>query len=249
MSDVSQGPGWWQASDLRWYPPEQHPEVVAILQVDAPRRVLKRLTHVILRQRPRRQATSATSSANPTPMPIKHENNEKPPDSEYPAATEACDTSGGSGWWLATDGKWYPLERHPIFANPAATPRPTPEADYRTVAPGWYRDPGNPNLARYWDGTILSEERRPGATPPHHPIGSPPPSSPPPSRPCTTPSVIEALNDFSTLLESRLAHGVLTTEDSVRSSSLRHCAVTAWNPSRLYSNIPIPRFTTLASTA
>src|SRR5579872_6222317 len=25
MSDVSGGPGWWQASDGRWYPPEQHP--------------------------------------------------------------------------------------------------------------------------------------------------------------------------------------------------------------------------------
>ena len=23
MSDVSQGPGWWQASDGKWYPPEQ----------------------------------------------------------------------------------------------------------------------------------------------------------------------------------------------------------------------------------
>lgn len=27
MSDVSQGPGWWQASDGRWYPPEQVPGV------------------------------------------------------------------------------------------------------------------------------------------------------------------------------------------------------------------------------
>jgi hypothetical protein len=26
MSDVSQGPGWWQASDGKWYSPEQHPE-------------------------------------------------------------------------------------------------------------------------------------------------------------------------------------------------------------------------------
>jgi hypothetical protein len=26
MSDVSQGPGWWQASDEKWYPPEQHPD-------------------------------------------------------------------------------------------------------------------------------------------------------------------------------------------------------------------------------
>jgi hypothetical protein len=25
MSDTSQGEGWWQASDGRWYPPEQHP--------------------------------------------------------------------------------------------------------------------------------------------------------------------------------------------------------------------------------
>jgi hypothetical protein len=25
MSDTSQGEGWWQASDLKWYPPETHP--------------------------------------------------------------------------------------------------------------------------------------------------------------------------------------------------------------------------------
>jgi len=25
MSDVAQGPGWWQASDGLWYPPERHP--------------------------------------------------------------------------------------------------------------------------------------------------------------------------------------------------------------------------------
>ncbi|MEM9521599.1 MAG: hypothetical protein AAGA37_19980 [Actinomycetota bacterium] len=26
MSDVSQGDGWWQASDGKWYAPEQHPD-------------------------------------------------------------------------------------------------------------------------------------------------------------------------------------------------------------------------------
>ncbi len=26
MSDASQGPGWWQASDGKWYAPEQHPD-------------------------------------------------------------------------------------------------------------------------------------------------------------------------------------------------------------------------------
>ena len=25
MSDTSQGPGWWIASDIRWYAPEQYP--------------------------------------------------------------------------------------------------------------------------------------------------------------------------------------------------------------------------------
>lgn len=28
MSEVSGGPGWWQASDLKWYPPERHPQYV-----------------------------------------------------------------------------------------------------------------------------------------------------------------------------------------------------------------------------
>ena len=27
MSEVSQGPGWWIASDGKWYPPELHPSV------------------------------------------------------------------------------------------------------------------------------------------------------------------------------------------------------------------------------
>lgn len=26
MSNTSQGEGWWQASDGKWYPPEQHPD-------------------------------------------------------------------------------------------------------------------------------------------------------------------------------------------------------------------------------
>src|SRR5437773_10456955 len=29
MSAVSQGPGWWQASDGKWYPPESRPGAVA----------------------------------------------------------------------------------------------------------------------------------------------------------------------------------------------------------------------------
>ncbi|MEY2436265.1 MAG: hypothetical protein QOF97_1101 [Acidimicrobiaceae bacterium] len=32
MSDATQGPGWWQASDGKWYPPEQHPEFTSPTQ-------------------------------------------------------------------------------------------------------------------------------------------------------------------------------------------------------------------------
>ena len=31
MTDVSHGPEWWQASDLKWYPPELHADYVAPL--------------------------------------------------------------------------------------------------------------------------------------------------------------------------------------------------------------------------
>jgi hypothetical protein len=31
MTDGPQGDGWWQASDLKWYPPEQRPDYMAVL--------------------------------------------------------------------------------------------------------------------------------------------------------------------------------------------------------------------------
>ena len=30
MADVSQGPGWWIASDGKWYPPDLHPSVAQL---------------------------------------------------------------------------------------------------------------------------------------------------------------------------------------------------------------------------
>ncbi len=48
-------------------------------------------------------------------------------------------------------------------------------ATYHGLAPGWYRNPSEPDLVRYWDGTELSEEKRNVA------IGSAPPPPPPAS--------------------------------------------------------------------
>jgi hypothetical protein len=36
MSDISRGEGWWQASDHKWYPPEQHPDFQAPTEPLAP---------------------------------------------------------------------------------------------------------------------------------------------------------------------------------------------------------------------
>jgi hypothetical protein len=47
----------------------------------------------------------------------------------------------------------------------APTPRQDPATEYGGLVPGWYRDREYPDLARYWDGTTLSEERRPVQTP------------------------------------------------------------------------------------
>ena len=30
MTDGPQGPGWWQAADLKWYPPEKRPDPAAL---------------------------------------------------------------------------------------------------------------------------------------------------------------------------------------------------------------------------
>ena len=35
-ADASQGPGWWQASDGKWYPPEAQPGAVPTAQTAAP---------------------------------------------------------------------------------------------------------------------------------------------------------------------------------------------------------------------
>ncbi len=97
--------------------------------------------------------------------------------------------SPGPGWWLATDGKWYPPEEHPAQGVPTAAPTPpapTPSGPspaelqmagagaYQGLPSGWYRDPTDSASARYWDGTTLGDEKRPVA---HPAMASSPPAS------------------------------------------------------------------------
>jgi Protein of unknown function (DUF2510) len=77
-------------------------------------------------------------------------------------------TSHGEGWWVASDGKWYPPEQHPDFDSTARPPEPTSPGVLATLpslsmmaetsappaAPeGWYPDPADPSRQRYWDGS------------------------------------------------------------------------------------------------
>jgi hypothetical protein len=43
MSDTSQGQGWWQASDDKWYPPEQHPDAETLSSREKRARLRKSL--------------------------------------------------------------------------------------------------------------------------------------------------------------------------------------------------------------
>ena len=82
MSDVSQGPGWWIASDGKWYPPQQHPD--------------------------HRPPTPPVA-----PLPAAPVIQTVPVSPQPWVAPPVSAVSLGPGWWKATDGQWYPPERHP----------------------------------------------------------------------------------------------------------------------------------------
>lgn len=78
MSDVQQGPGWWQASDGRWYPPEQHPNYRPPMPAPSPPPVTY----------PAAVAQGGQYPQQPAAPPIA----QGPP----------------PGYWQGTDGNWYP---------------------------------------------------------------------------------------------------------------------------------------------
>lgn len=48
-----------------------------------------------------------------------------------------------------------------FVATPGAVAAPADLwSAYRTLAPGWYRQPTDPSVARYWDGDSLHNEKR-----------------------------------------------------------------------------------------
>ena len=134
MSDVSGGPGWWQASDGKWYRPEQHPDYVP---------------------RPLPPPYLATAPPPVGVPPRAPAGSRVPPGSSNPAAP-------ASGWWLASDGRAHPTQSkvpppppmQPVPIGPIASAQ---AANYqRAPEARWSQMPSENGYERYRDG---SEER------------------------------------------------------------------------------------------
>lgn len=59
------------------------------------------------------------------------------------------DTSQGEGWWLASDGKWYPPELHRDYVPPAPPPLPLPSIPTPPSPAGPSQPEGNQATAWY----------------------------------------------------------------------------------------------------
>ena len=134
------GPGWWQASDGNWYPPELHPDAqVAAQQAQQAQQgqytqqaqqaqqaqqgqYTQQAQHAQQGQYTQ-QAQQVQQAQQPTAyvqqgvnQPQQHFQQQQPAQTiPYPQPQPA-----GPGWWQASDGNWYPPELHPD-AQVAAT--------------------------------------------------------------------------------------------------------------------------------
>jgi uncharacterized RDD family membrane protein YckC len=114
MSDTPQGPGWWQASDGRWYPPEQAPGATPSA------------------------APSGGAARGPAPGPLgpgwwqasdgqwyapEQATGGHGSSAGAPAVTQGpADQPQGPGWWQASDGRWYAPEQAPGAGWQAGAP-------------------------------------------------------------------------------------------------------------------------------
>jgi TM2 domain-containing membrane protein YozV len=122
MSDTSQGEGWWQASDGKWYPPEQAATATPAEPAEPPVGTWGAGT-----------AVGAAGSMGVVGSPgAPH----APGTPGAPVGPGVMSGPGAPGWWQASDGNWYPPEQ--AAGAPAVGAYPAVSPDYG----GGY----NPNL-------------------------------------------------------------------------------------------------------
>lgn len=103
MSDTSQGPGWWKASDGKWYAPEQHPDARASDESGDPTEPVPSQPTDQVPQQPPPGAAPPPGSPPPgaAPPPGPPPSSATPPPPAYGAAPAApAAQSGGGGGCL-----------------------------------------------------------------------------------------------------------------------------------------------------
>ena len=147
MSDASQGPGWWQASDGKWYPPESHPSAMTN---PAPADPGPRPPPPAIR-RPR--PTRPTPPTRPPHRPHGARVGPGPPDQAGYAQPGAAQAPYGQAPGPAPYGQ-SPYGQPPR-TGPYGQPRPTARPPYGQPAYGqapYGQAPGYPADGRYGYG-------------------------------------------------------------------------------------------------
>lgn len=90
------------------------------------------------------------------------------------------DTSQGEGWWLASDGKWYPPESRPAWPPPQASPWAPPGTSPPTgeAAPSAEPGSGTTNPPGSWQQPAGSQQPWGYQPPQAGPASYPPPGQP-----------------------------------------------------------------------
>jgi hypothetical protein len=101
VSDVSQAPGWWMASDGKWYPPELR----RTEEQGQPDQVSLPSFASFLAQRNQAGVGTAPAMTPRQGSPLTTASGQ--------GLTDMSSAQPGPGWWLASDGSWYSPELHP----------------------------------------------------------------------------------------------------------------------------------------
>jgi hypothetical protein len=155
MSDVSQGDGWWEAKDGKWYPPERHPDYKAPAQVVAPVAPTPPPPPSSLEGDGWWKASDGNwypperhpsyQPPNPTAAPQQATSAGFRPLPAPPAST-VTGTNRPDGWWKASDGNWYPPEQKLNYRSSelrGESPHFPDRSNSARYYPPEKRDPGN----------------------------------------------------------------------------------------------------------
>ncbi|MEE9414069.1 MAG: neutral zinc metallopeptidase [Acidimicrobiales bacterium] len=129
MSDTPPGPGWWQASDLRWYPPEQKPGYTPDFSPEAAPTLP-----------PPETLAPGQPAAN---WWMASDGNWYPPEQNPSAAATTTPPAAtipeplvplqpgqpAADWWMASDARWYPPSpqaSQPVIASYGQPTAPAP---------------------------------------------------------------------------------------------------------------------------